>query len=85
MTCACPNYHDPKGKKSDTVKLSPQLVTKLNGETYEFPKIPEKHQCPLIKSIDENLSTDFGKEYREKFCYRDFKDCKYKEATDVFD
>jgi len=76
MTCACPNYHESKGKKSDTVKLSPQDFSLMS---------PEKYQCPLIKSIDESLSADFGKEYREKFCYRDFKECKFKEATDVFD
>jgi|WetSurMetagenome_2_1015567.scaffolds.fasta_scaffold485591_2 hypothetical protein len=72
----CPNYHEQKDNKNDAVKV-------ISSQAFSL-MTPEKYQCPMIKSIDENLPTDFGKEYREKFCYCDFKDCKYKEATDVF-
>jgi hypothetical protein len=66
----CPKYNEPKVTKRDTAKLSPQLFSEWRS------------QCALIKSIDENLSPAFGKEYREKFCYSNFKGCQYKEATD---
>jgi len=38
----------------------------------------DKIVCPLIISIDENFPSEFGRDYRARFCFKDFKNCEYK-------
>ena len=77
MVIKCPHYYAKKEIVTEYDRiLKPKSPPVIDADT-------ENISCQLIMSIDKNLPSTFGREYRVRFCNGCFEDCAYKAMKDV--
>jgi transposase len=83
MVTQCPEYKKVQPHVAKAVVNLPIIPEEIPEE----PPIghvvgKDVNVCPFIDSVDKNLISEFGREYRARFCFDDFEKCEYRKLLE---